>query len=143
MRQTLGVSHGKFRPCSSGSLYGCYSGCNGSSHFSKGTIFTPALCMRKTSLRKPLPVVSQQHRAEQRGGAATCGEEAGRETSRGRRAGSRKLALTVCQVLGWHLANAILVHVYETKETTFRRAVETEGSQPREQTFVSLRCHQQ
>lgn len=81
--------------------------------------------------------------AEQRGGAATCGEEAGRETSRGRRAGSRKLALTVCQVLGWHLANAILVQVCETKETMFRRAAETEGSQPREQIFVSPRCHQQ
>lgn len=46
-------------------------------------------------------------------------------------------------VPGWHLANTILVHVCETKETTFRWAVETEGSQPREQTFVSPVCHQQ
>lgn len=60
----------------------------------------------------------------------------------GQEAGSQ-LALTVCQVPGWHWANANLVHVYETKETTFRRAAETEGGQPREQTFVSPRCHQQ
>lgn len=64
------------------------------------------------------------------------------ESCRGRRAGSRKLALTVRQVLGWRLAKAILVHVYETKETMFRRAAETEGSQPRGQTFVNSRCHQ-
>lgn len=63
------------------------------------------------------------------------------ESRRGRRAGSRKLALTVRQVLGWRLAKAILVHVYETKETTFRRAAETEGSQPRGQTFVNSKCH--
>lgn len=67
----------------------------------------------------------------------------GRKRSQQRQKGRKQEAGSVCQVLGWHLANAILVQVCETKETTFRRAAETEGSQPREQIFVSPRCHQQ
>lgn len=66
------------------------------------------------------------------------------DTSRGRRAGSRELALTVCQVLGWHLANVISLYVYETKgDHVWAGSGNREGTRPREQTFVSPRCHQQ
>lgn len=66
--------------------------CISASHFlPRSPIFTPTLCVRKVGLRKARCQRSHgNHKAEQRGETATCGDEAGRDQQRqkGRKRGA-------------------------------------------------------